>query len=385
MAYSELRGRVAIVGADEADEHGTLANKSVLQLHAEAALNAARDAGLKREDIDGVFTAGTQAATLAEYLGLRPRFIDGTSVGGCSFVIMMEHAMLALLHGMCDYALISHGESGRSRIGGARPPTDPATPQGQFEAPFGTFGAPTTFSLPLLRYMKETGTTMENLAEVVVATRKWAMLNPRALMRNPMTIEDVLSARTICYPLTRPMCCLVTDAAGAVILTTSERARDMPKRPVYLLGTGEAVTHQMVSQMPDFTWADSYEISGRRAFEMAGVNHEDVDFVEFYDAFVHTPIFALEALGFCPRGEGGRFVSSQRTAPGGTLPMNTNGGGLSYTHPGMYGMFIIVEAVRQLRGEAGERQVPDAHVGVVHGPGGMFSASGTAILANDIP
>ena len=200
-----------------------------------------------------------------------------------------------------------------------------------------------------------------------------------------MTIDDVLSARTICYPLTRPMCCLVTDAAGAVILTTSERARDMPKRPVYLLGTGEAVTHQMVAQMPDFTWDDSYEISGRRAFEMAGVNHEDVDFVEFYDAFVHTPIFALEALGFCPRGEGGRFVSGQRTAPGGTLPMNTNGGGLSYTHPGMYGMFIIVEAVRQLRGEGGQRQVPDAHVGVVHGPGGMFAASGTAILANEIP
>ena len=385
MAYQELRGKVAIVGADEADENGVNPNKSVLQLHAESARNALHDAGLKKDDIDGVFTAGTNAAMLAEYLGLRPRYIDGTSVGGSSFVIMMEHAMLALLHGMCTYALISHGQSGRSRIGETPWVVEPSHPGGQFEVPFGTLGPPTTFSMPLLRYMKETGTTLENLAEVAVATRKWASLNPRAVMQQPMTVDDVLNARMICYPLTLPMCCLVTDAAGAVILTTSDRARSMPKPPVYILGTGESVTHQIISQMPDYTWAHSFEISAKRAFEMAGVTHADVDLVEFYDAFVHTPIFAMEALGFCPRGEGGRFVSGQRTAPGGALPMNTNGGGLSYTHPGMYGMFIIIEGVRQLRGECGPRQVPNARIGVVHGPGGFFSASGTAILGNEIP
>ena len=204
-------------------------------------------------------------------------------------------------------------------------------------------------------------------------------------MREPQTIDEVLSARMICYPLTLPMCCLVTDASGSIVVTTTDRAKDLPKSPIYVLGTGEAVSHQMVAQMPDFTWSHAFEMSGKRAFQMAGVAHEDIDVVELYDAFVHTPVFALEALGFCPPGEGGRFVSGQRTAPGGELPMNTNGGGLSYTHPGMYGMFIIIEAVRQLRGEGGERQVEDARVGLVHGPGGMFSASGTAILGNEIP
>lgn len=385
MAYDELRGKVAIVGADEADENGVQPDKSVLQLHAESATNAMRDAGLRKEDIDGVFTAGTSAATLTEYLGLTPRYVDGTSVGGCSFIIMIEHAMLALVHGMCNYALISHGESGRSRVGHPRGSATPSTPQGQFEQPFGALGPPTMFSMPVLRYMKETGTTRENLAEVAVATRKWATLNPRAVMREPQSIDDVLSARMIAYPMTLPMCCLVTDASGSIILTTADRARDTAKKPVYVLGTGEAVGHQMIGQMPDFTWSHGFEVSGDRAFEMANVKREDVDVVELYDAFVHTPIFAIEALGFCPRGEGGRFVSGQRTAPGGEFPMNTNGGGLSYTHPGMYGMFIIVEGVRQLRGEGGERQVPNARVALVHGPGGMFSAAGTAILGSEIP
>ena len=385
MSYKELRGKVAIVGADEADENGVQPNKSVLQLHAEGAVNAMHDAGLKKSDIDGLFTAGTNAAVLAEYLGMRPRYVDGTTVGGCSFVIMMEHAMLALEHGMCDYALISHGQSGRSRIGEPRAPVDPSTPAGQFEQPFGALGPPTLFSMPILRYMKETGTTLENLAEVAVATRKWASLNPRAIMREPQTVDDVLSARMICYPLTLPMCCLVTDAAGSVILTTADRAKDLKQKPVYLLGTGEALSHWSIGQMPDFTWSHAFEMSGQRAFDMAGVKHEDVDVVEFYDAFVHTPIFAIEALGFCPRGEGGRFISGQRTAPGGDFPMNTNGGGLSYTHPGMYGMFIILEAVRQLRGQGGDRQVEGAKTAVVHGPGGMFAASGTAILGVEVP
>ena len=390
--YRELRGQVAIVGAAEADEIGVVPNKSVLHLHAEAARNAIADAGLKKEDIDAVFTAGTSVATLCEYLGIQPRYFDGTSVGGCSFVIEMEHAMLALHHGMCNYALISHGESGRSRIGVDRPGAGPSSPGGQFETPWGVFGAPSMFSVPIMRYMKTFGVTREQFAEVAVSTRAWAHLNPRAMMRDPITVDDVMNARMISYPLTLFMCCLVTDAAGAVVLTTVDRARDLPKPPVYLLGTGEGLGHQMISQMEDFNRSKAFDLSTQRALDMAQVKHEEFDFLELYDAFVHTPVYALDSLGFTKPGEGVHMFMNGRAAPGGELPINTNGGGLSYTHPGMYGMFIIVEAVRQLRGESGERQSKhrrdpsqNAKIGLVHGPGGMFSAAGTAVLGNVIP
>lgn len=403
MAYEELRGKVAIVGAGECDEHGSVPHKSTLQLQAEGLINAVQDAGLRKSDIDGVFTSGTHPAVLAEYVGLKPRYIDGTFVGGASFVILLEHAMLALIHGMCNNAVISHGASGRSRIG-SLPGMGyhPTVTESQFELPYGAFGATTQFTLPALRYMKETGTTLENLSEVAVSTRKWASLNPRAVMREPQTISDVLQARMVAYPFTLPMCCLLTDAAGSVVLTTVDRARALPQRPVYILGTGEAVTHQVIWQMDDFTTVDSYQMSGQRTFEMAKVAREDIDVAEFYDAFVHNPPQALEALGFCKKGEGGRFFAGGRTAPGGDFPMNTNGGGLSYTHPGMYGIFIIIEAVRQLQGRVMDlcpaweqrrhtfdlamcRQVRDAKIAIVHGPGGYYSASGTAILGNSIP
>ena len=396
--YKELSGQVAIVGASECDEIGVVPNKSVLRLHAEGARNAINDAGLSKSDIDAVFTAGTNPAVLSEYLGLQPRFVDGTSVGGCSFVIMMEHAMMALHHGMCNYALISHGESGRSRIGVDRPGAGASTPGGQFEAPWGVFGAPSTFSIPMMQYMNTFGVTREQFAEVAVSTRKWARLNPRAMIWDPayhsdeLTVEDVLEARMICYPLTLFMCCLVTDAAGSVILTTAERARDLPRPPVYLLGTGEAVSHQMIAQMPDFNRADGFVMSGGRAFDMAGITPDDIDVAELYDAFVHTPVYALEALGLAKPGEGVHRFMEGRAAPGGDFPINTNGGGLSYTHPGMYGMFVILEAVSQLRGDAGPRQTKhrrdrsqNAKIALAHGPGGMFSAAGTAILGNVIP
>jgi acetyl-CoA acetyltransferase len=390
--WQSLTGSVAIVGIGESDLISRSPDKSVLQLHAEAVRGALQDSGLDKENIDGVFTAGTPVATLTEYLGLKPRYFDGTSVGGCSFVVQIEHAMLALTNGMCDYALISHGESGRSRVGVLSGPPSPESPVGQFEAPFGTYGPTTTFSLPILRYLHTYGIPRERLADVAVSTRQWATLNPRATMREPITVEDVLQSPMICYPLTRLMCCLVTDAAGAVVLTTAERAKDMAKPPIYVLGTGEAVEHQMVSQMEDYNRSGAFEVSGSRAFAMAGIAHDDLDFAELYDAFVHTPLFALEALGFCGPGEGIGFFEDGRAAPKGEFPINTNGGGLSCTHPGMYGMFIILEAVRQLRGEAGARQVksrrdPDsnASLGIVHGPGGMFSAAGTAILGNIIP
>jgi acetyl-CoA acetyltransferase len=293
--------------------------------------------------------------------------------------------MAAIAAGVCQVALITHGESGASHVGmpGTRFGAD--SWRMQFEVPFGLAGPPTGYALAAARHMHEFGTTSEQLAEVAVATRKWAALNPRALMRDPLTVDDVLASRMISWPLHLLDCCLVTDAGGAVVVTTAERARDLPKKPVYVLGTGEASTHVMVSQMPDFARWDAARMAGERAFAMAGVGHADIDVAELYDAFTIVPVMALEALGFCQPGEGGSFVAGQRTAPGGDFPMNTNGGGLSYTHSGMYGMFTLVEAVRQLRAEAGARQVPDCRIALCHGLGGMFSAAATLIAGTELP
>jgi len=380
------RGRVAIVGVGESDEMGKLPDKSALALHAEAARNALADAGLVKNDVDAVFSAGLwMAAETAEYLGIRPRYVDGTQIGGCSFIAHVQHAMAAIEAGICEVALITHGESGASRLGmpGTRFGFDSV--RLQFEAPFGLAGPPTGYALAAARHMHEFGTTSEQLAEVAVATRKWAALNPRALMREPLTIDDVLSSRMISWPLHLLDCCLVTDAGGAVVVTAAERARNLAKKPVYVLGTGEASTHVMVSQMPDFARWEAACMTGERAFTMAGVRHDDVDLAMLYDAFTIVPIMALEALGFCRPGEGGAFVSGQRTAPGGDFPMNTNGGGLSYTHTGMYGIFTLIEAGRQLCGECGARQVPACKVAVCHGLGGMFSAAATLVAATELP
>jgi len=381
-----LRGRVAIVGAAEADEHGKLPHKSAFMLHAEAARNALADAGLGVRDVDAVFSAGLwMGSETAEYMGIRPRWIDGTQIGGCSFVAHVQHAAAAIDAGLVDVALITHGESGASRIGmpGTRFGADSF--RLQFEQPFGLAGPPTGYALAAARHMHEYGTTSEQLAELAVSTRKWAQLNPRATMRDPLTVQDVLSSRMISWPLHLLDCCLVTDAGGAVVLTSAERARDLPKTPVYVLGTGEAATHVLVSQMPNFAFWDAAKLASTDAFAMAGVAHADVDVAMFYDAFTIVPVMGLEATGFCKPGEGGAFVSGGRTAPGGPFPMNTNGGGLSYTHSGMYGMFTLVEAVRQLRGECDARQVAGAKTAICHGLGGMFSASATLICGTEIP
>ena len=380
------RGTVAIAGAAESDEMGKLPHKSALALHAEAARNALADAGLTKHDVDGVWSAGLwMAAETAEYMGLRPRYVDGTQIGGCSFLAHVQHAMAAIHAGVCDVALITHGESGASRIGmpGTRFGTDSV--RMQFENPFGLAGPPTGYALAAARHMHDYGTTSEQLAEVAVATRKWASRNPRAAMRDPMTIADVLASRMIAWPLHLLDCCLVTDAGGALVLTSAERARDLPQKPVYVLGTGECATHVAVSQMPDFSSWDAARVSSQQALAMAGIRHADVDVALFYDAFTIVPVMGLEATGFCKPGEGGAFVSGQRTAPGGDFPMNTNGGGLSYTHTGMYGMFLLVEAVRQLRGECGPRQVSDCRVAFCHGLGGMFSAAATMIAGTEVP
>jgi acetyl-CoA acetyltransferase len=378
----ELSGTVAIVGVDESDAIGVVSNKSAMQLQAEAARNALRDAGLSLRDVDGLFTAGTSPVEIGEYLRIEPRYTDGTSVGGSSFVIHVGHAVAAIVAGLCRVALITHGQSGRSRVGMPPRAESSQLPAGQFEEPFGLPRPAGAYALACSRHMYQYGTTSEQLAEIAVATRKWASLNPKAFFRDPITIDDVLSSRMISYPFHLLDCCLVTDAGGAVVLTSAERARDGRSTPVRVLGFGEAHDHAIISQMPDLTRGPA-RLSGLRAFEMAGVRPADVDVAEIYDSFTYTVLLSLEDLGFCAKGEGGDFVSGQRTAPGGDFPLNTSGGGLSYTHPGMFGVFTIIEAVRQLRrdyADQGPRQVADAQIALAHGTGGVLSSTGTVIL-----
>jgi acetyl-CoA acetyltransferase len=320
---------------------------------------------------------------LAHYLGITPSWVDGTSVGGCSFMLHVRHAAAAINEGLCDTVLITHGESGRSNVGrsGYRG-AGGASLGGQFEAPFGVMGPTSMFTIPFLRYMKETGTTLEQLAMVAVVQREWAGLNPRASYREPLTVEQVMNDRMIAYPFTKLECCLVTDGGGALILTRSERAADFPHQPVYILGTGESVETPMISQMDDFTSSKAFRVAGKKAFAEAGIRHADVDHLMIYDAFAHLPFYGLEDLGFCARGEAGAFIEARHTAIGGKLPVNTNGGGLSYMHSGMYGMYALQESVRQLRGTAAA-QVEGARVSVAHGVGGMFAASGTIIMGNE--
>lgn len=380
---ARLRGKIAIVGAAESDEMGKVPHKSALGLHADAAANALADCGLTAKDVDGVFSAGRwMSGETAEYLGLRPRYLDGTLVGGCSFLAHVRHAMAAIDAGLCDVALVTHGESGASRVGmpGTRFGID--SERLQYEAPFGLAGPPTGYALSAQRHMHRFGTTSEQLAALAVSTRQWAQLNPKAMMRDPITIADVLASRMIATPLHLLDCCLVTDAGAAIVLTSAERARDLPKPPVYVLGAGESSLHANISQMEEFSNWEAARIAARDAWEMSGAKPADIDFAMFYDAFTIVPVMGLEATGFCKPGEGGAFVADGRTAPGGAFPMNTNGGGLSYQHTGMYGMFLIVEAVRQLRGECGPRQVANAKMSFCHGLGGMFSAAASMVLSN---
>ena len=373
---------VVIVGAAETTELGRIPHMSQLQLHADGAFNTLADAGLKPTDIDGVATAGEMPTSVAYYLGITPNWVDGTSVGGCSFMIHVRHAVAALLAGHCHTVLVTHGESGRSGVGRGGRGFARASLAGQFEAPFGTMGAPTTFTLPVLRYMKDYGLTHEQLASVAVVQRQWAGMNPRASFREPITIDDVLDSRMIAYPFHLLECCLVTDGGGALILTTSDRAGDFPQPPVHVLGTGESVETPLISQMQDLTSSKAFCVAGPRAMEDAGISHSDIDHMMIYDAFAHLPIYGLEDLGFCKRGEAGAFIAEGNTAPGGVLPLNTNGGGLSYMHSGMYGMYALQESVRQMRGTA-DAQVADAEISLCLGVGGMFGASGCVVLGRD--
>ena len=373
---------IAVVGAAETTKMGRIPDMSVIGLHADAALNAMADCGLSPKDIDGVATAGESPTNIAHYLGITPTWADGTQVGGCSFMLHVRHAAAAINEGLCKTVLITHGESGRSRVGASGWGRQPSSLMGQFEMPFGVTSPPTMFTIPVLRYLKARGYTEEDLAWVAVIQREWAAKNPRASFKDPITVDDVLNSPMIAWPFRMLMCCLVTDGGGALILTSAERAKDFPTKPVYILGTGESVETPMVSQMEDFASSKAFRVSGKKAFDEAGISHADVDHLMIYDAFAHLPLYGLEDLGFCKPGEAAPFIRERNTAPGGRLPLNTNGGGLSYMHSGMYGMYALQESVRQMRGIA-PAQIPGAKIAVSHGVGGMFAASGTIIFTNE--
>lgn len=375
------RSKAAVVGAAETTQLGVIPMSKV-QLHADAALNAIRDAGLTVSDIDGIATAGETPESLAHYLGITPTWIDATGVGGCSFLMHVRHATAAIEAGLCRTVLITHGESGRSGIAAAGFPVPiRGSLLQQFETPYGTTGPATMFTVPVLRYLKKHGLGEDALAEVAVVQREWAAKNPRATFKNPISVDDVMNSRMISYPFRLLMCCLVTDGGGALIVTSADRAKDF-SRPVYIVGTGESVETPMVSQMEDFTTSRAFRVSGREAFKSAGITHADVNHLMIYDAFAHLPLYGLEDLGFCKPGEAAAFIRERNTAPGGKLPMNTNGGGLSYMHSGMYGMYALQESVRQVRGIAAA-QVPDVNISVAHGVGGMFAASSTIVFSKN--
>jgi len=373
------RGGAAIVGVAESDLGQVAEGMSVFDLMAQGAKRALDDCGLRLKDVDGLFAATTQSRlsvlALAEYLGIDPAFLGSTIVGGSSFEYHVAHAMGAIALGLCNVALIAYGSTQRS-VGRRQASLREVNP---YETPFRPFLPSSAYALAASRHMHEFGTAREQLAAVAVAAREWALLNPAAWEKKPLTLEDVLSSRMVSHPLTVRDCCLVTDGGGAIVVTSVERARSLKKPPAYVLGFGQSVTHGSISSMPDLTVTGALA-AGKAAYTMAELAPSDIDAVELYDAFTINTILFLEDLGFCRKGEGGAFVSGGRIGPGGSLPVNTNGGGLSYCHPGMYGLFLLIEAVRQLRGECGARQVKDCEVALAHGNGGVLSSQATVIL-----
>jgi acetyl-CoA acetyltransferase len=374
---------VAIVGVALSD-CGRVDVKSPYELHHQAASRALADAGLAKDDVDGIGSTGMgllAPVEIAEYLGLRPTWADGTGVGGAAWEFLLEHATAAILAGHAETVLLVYGSTTRADLKrgrrtanlsfGTRGPV-------QFDAPFG-HALIAKYAMSTRRHMHEFGTTIEQLAEIAVSTRHNAGLNPDAYYRDPITVDDVQASPMIADPLTQLHCCIRSDGGGAVVLTTEERARDCAKAPVWVLGTGEVTSHTTMSEWVDFTEAPAVH-SGRLAFERAGLTPADVDVCQLYDAFTSMVLLTLEALGFCGKGEGGAFVEDGRLRVGGALPTNTDGGGLSSCHPGMRGIFLLVEAVKQLRGECGDRQVAGAEVACVNGTGGWFSSSSTALL-----
>ena len=364
-----------------------------VQHHVLAARRAIADAGIAKADIDGYVSAGgggsmvDDAITMAEYLRIDHRYIDSTMTGGSSFEFHVQHLAAAIRDGACDTALVTYGSDRLSTMGrnlgtgGFMRPGQRVAGPAQYEAPYGNtlVGA---YAMHAMRHMHEYGTTSEQLAHIAVGVREFAALNPNAMYRDPITVDDVVNSRLVADPLHKLDCCAVTDGGGAFIMTTAERARDLPRKPVYVLGAAGAQTHWNISQQTDFTSSAAAKC-GPIAMARARVSHRDIDMVMIYDSFTITVLLLLESLGFAPRGEGGRWVQEGHLRRGGSLPMNTDGGGLSGCHPGMRGIFLITEAVRQLRGDAGVVQVPDCKVALCAGSGGWLSAIGVAVLGTE--
>jgi acetyl-CoA acetyltransferase len=380
-----LRGRICIAGVAES-QLGKTPERTVLSLQMEAAAAALADAGLTADQVDGLMVSGypyaeRPAVLTAEYLGLSPRYIDSTNIGGSAFVAAVERAGAAILAGLCGVVLICYGStqySSRARSLGGRAPEWGY----QFEVPYGLPLPLGGYALAAARHMHLYGTTPEQLAEVAIAARSWAQHNPKALRREPLTQAEVAASPVISSPLRALDCCLVTDGGGAIVITSAELAADLPKSPVYVLGSAYAQTHESISAMPDLTVTAAAH-SGPLAFARAGLSASEVDVAEIYDSFTITTLLSLEDLGFCSKGEAGPFVEDGRTRYGGPFPLNTSGGGLSYCHPGMFGIFLIIEATRQLRNEAAERQVEAARVALCHGTGGQLSTAATLLLGSD--
>jgi acetyl-CoA acetyltransferase len=375
-------GAIAIVGAAETERLGKVPELSVLELHADAALRALADCGLGLRDVDGFATAWPLVTDVAPYLGLRPRWLDGTLVGGCSAMLHVRHAAAALAAGLCDVALVTHGQSGRSGVDDPVWPAPAATSlAGQFELPHGAAIPPNLFTLPATRFLADRGMDARDLAEVVVAQRRWSAGVPRALRRDLVSVDDVLGAPMVADPFTRDMCCPRTDGGGALVLVRADRAAsmDLAAPAVLLLGSGEAADNALVSEMADLGSFGAFRRASAEAFRTAGLTRADIDHLMVYDAFAHVPLYGLEDLGFVGRGESAAFIAEGHTSPGGRLPMNTNGGGLNYTHTGMYGMFAIQEAVRQVQGRAA-MPVEGVRTSFVQGVGMMFGAAGSLVL-----
>src|SRR3954451_21818222 len=373
------RGAAAIVGVAESDLGQVADGMSPMDLVAQGTQRALADCGLTLKDVDGLFCAMTQArmsiVQMIEYLGIQPKFIGSSMTGGSSFEFHVAQAAAAIQARLCNVAVIAYGSTQRS-VGRRQSSAREINP---YETPFNPFMPTSAYALAASRHMHEFGTTREQLAEVAVAARKWAQLNPVAWEKKDLTVADVLKSRMVSYPFTVRDCCLVTDGGGAIIITSAERAKSLKKPPAYVLGCGHSVTHANITSMPDLTVTGALA-SGKAAYTGAGLGPADIDAVELYDAFTINTILFLEDLGFCKKGEGAAFVSDGRIAPGGSLAVNTNGGGLSYCHPGMYGLLLLIEAVRQLRGECGARQVKDCEVAMAHGNGGVLSSQATVIL-----
>ena len=380
-----LSRSVAIVGVAESDL-GKVPGKSALELQAQAARLALADAGLALRDVDAVFAHTDDrfsSLQVSEFLGIQPRYVDSTNVGGMSNLLHIRRAMAAIAAGMCEVALITYGStqlSDGSRKGGAGAADAPHTPRGQFILPYGHLSPIGYYAMVAQLHMHRYGTTPKDLAEVAVAARRWAQLNPKAYRREPTSLEEVMASPVVAEPLRQRDCCLVTDGGGALVVVSAARARDLRSKPVYVLGAAETHAHHYTPFNTD-DWLDTgVAATADEALRMAGVTRGDIDVVQIYDHFTIGVIQSLEELGFCPRGEGGAFVADGALGPGGRFPVNTSGGGLSYGHPGMFGMFVAIEAVRQLRGECGDRQLPQAELALCHAPGLVFSCNTTMIL-----